>query len=119
MPGAIDFHLQLFSLLDDVIGYLFLKALNDTKHLMSHWEKQSSSLACARRKTINFLAPVFPSLKAITLLSYSEYKNSSPTIPKSCNQAGSTSLLAVWVSVLTSVPHCSRNCNLNAPWTGI
>lgn len=54
MPSAIDFLLQLLSLLDDVMDYLSLKVLNDTKHLMSHWEEQSSSLAGARRKDHKF-----------------------------------------------------------------
>lgn len=54
MPGAVDFLLQLLSLLDDVMDYLSLKALNDTKHLMSQWEKQSSRLAGARRKDHKF-----------------------------------------------------------------
>lgn len=50
VPRTIDFFWQLLSLLDDVMDYLSLKALNDTKHLLSHWEEQSPGLAGVRRK---------------------------------------------------------------------
>lgn len=70
VPSTIDFHLQLLSLLDDVMDYLSLKALNDTKHLMSHWEKQPSSLAGARRKDHKF-----PSLSVSKTLKQSHWSH--------------------------------------------